>query len=210
MVARCIGHHFDQIPRCDVTLVPIAPGRANIEIVFGAKRKTRPPLLFTGHLDTVAPGDLANWTHDPFVAALIDGKIYERGAADMKGGVAAMVLALAALTRSPVELACDVIFLGTVGEEVDQAGARSFVDRGRMEGGGAVVVEEPTNGDLGPAHKGALYLRLSTYGRAAHGSTPEQGVNAINHMITLVDRVEKHVDVAAPAHPLLTPPTLTG
>jgi succinyl-diaminopimelate desuccinylase len=208
-VAHFIATHFANVPGCKVRLVSIASGRSNVEIVFGSKQKTLPALLFTGHLDTVSPGELSNWTHDPFAADMVDEKIYGRGAADMKGGVAAIVLALEALARSSTELACDVIFLGTVGEEVDQAGACVFLNEGKMEGVGAVIVGEPTNGDLGPAHKGALYIRLSTYGRTAHGSTPEQGVNAVKHMITLVDHIEKHVDLVAPAHALLKPPTLT-
>jgi succinyl-diaminopimelate desuccinylase len=208
-IAHFIATHFANVPGCSARVVSVAPGRSNVEIVFGSKRKTLPALLFTGHLDTVAPGDLSNWTHDPFAATMVDGKIYGRGAADMKGGVAAIVLALEALARSSTELACDVIFLGTVGEEVDQVGARAFLTEGKMEGVGAVIVGEPTNSDLGPAHKGALYIRLSTYGRAAHGSTPEQGVNAVKHMIALVDYIEKHVALSAPLHALLTPPTLT-
>jgi succinyl-diaminopimelate desuccinylase len=208
-VANFIATYFANVPGCSVRLVSISPGRSNIEIVFGSKRKTLPALLFTGHLDTVSPGNLSNWMYDPFAASLVDEKIYGRGAADMKGGIAAIVLALEALARSSIELACDVLFLGTVGEEVDQAGASVFLNEGKMENVGAVIVGEPTNGDLGPAHKGAIYIRLSTYGRAAHGSTPEQGVNAVKHMITLVDHIEKHVSLVAPPHALLTPPTLT-
>jgi succinyl-diaminopimelate desuccinylase len=208
-VAHFIANYFSNVPGCNVRLVSIGPGRSNIEIVFGSKQKTLPALLFTGHLDTVSPGELSNWRYDPFAASMVDEKIYGRGAADMKGGVAAIVLALETLARSSIELACDVIFLGTVGEEVDQAGASAFLKEGKMESVGAVVIGEPTNGDLGPAHKGALYLRLSTYGRAAHGSTPEQGVNAVKHMITLVDHIEKQVALVAPPHALLTPPTLT-
>lgn len=208
-VAHFIATYFANVPGCSVRLISIGPGRSNVEIVFASKRKTLPALLFTGHLDTVSTGELSNWMYDPFAASMVDEKIYGRGAADMKGGVAAMVLALEALARSSSELACDVIFLGTVGEEVDQAGACVFLKEGKMEHVGAVIVGEPTNGDLGPAHKGALYLRLSTYGRTAHGSTPEQGVNAVKHMIALVDHIEKHVALVAPPHALLTPPTLT-
>ena len=138
----------------------------------------------------------------------MDGCIYGRGTCDMKGGVATMLLALEALQRAKVELAADVIFLGTVGEEVDSAGARHFFDRGRMEGVGAVIVGEPTGNDLIPAHKGALWLRLSTSGRTAHGSTPELGVNAVRHMMALIEQVEEQLELAAPAHPLLKPPTL--
>lgn len=208
-IARFIATHFADVPRCTVRLVSISPGRSNVEIVLGSPKATLDALLFTGHLDTVSSGDLSNWKHDPFAADLVDEKIYGRGASDMKGGVAAMVLALEALAHADTDLACDVIFLGTAGEEVDQIGARAFLNDGNMKRVGAVVVGEPTNGDLGSAHKGALYLRLSTYGRTAHGSTPEQGVNAVKHLITLVNQIEKHVRLVAPTHALLGPPTLT-
>jgi succinyl-diaminopimelate desuccinylase len=207
-VAELIARRFEDVPNCSVELVSLAPGRSNVEIVLKAANPSAPPLLLTGHLDTVAPGDLSNWTHDPFAAELVDGKIFGRGASDMKGGVAAMVLALEALGREKAELAADVIFLGTVGEEVDSAGARHFFDRGRTEGVGAVVVGEPTAGDLIPAHKGALWLRLSTKGRTAHGSTPELGVNAIQHMFRLVEQLEEQLELAAPPHPLLRPPSM--
>lgn len=207
-IARLIADRFEGLPNCVVELVHLAEGRANVELTLKANRPELPALLLTGHLDTVAPGDLANWHHDPFAAELVDGKIYGRGASDMKGGVAAMLVALEALSQEKAELKADVIFLGTVGEEVDSAGARHFFDRGRMEGVGAVVVGEPTACDLVPAHKGALWLRLSTRGRTAHGSTPDLGVNAIGHMFKLIEQLEENLELAAPLHPLLKPPTM--
>src|SRR5712691_1543006 len=163
IVARFIADYFDYIPGCRVTLAEVDPGRPNVEIVYASRRKAAPALLLTGHLDTVLPGDLANWHHDPFGAELVDGCIYGRGTSDMKSGLAAMLLAIETLAREQADLDCDIVFLGTVGEEVDQRGARAFFERGGMEDVGAIVVGEPTNGDLGPAHKGALFLRLTTY-----------------------------------------------
>ncbi len=207
-VAQMIARRFENLSNCTVELVELEAGRANVEITLKAKNPKAAALLLTGHLDTVAAGLRANWSQEPFGAEIVDGKLYGRGTADMKGGVAAMVLALETLAREETELAADVYFLGTVGEEVDSAGARDYFDRGRMQGIGAVVVGEPTDCDLVPAHKGALWLRLTTKGRTAHGSTPDLGVNAITHMIALAQQLEEELELAAPPHPLLKPPTL--
>ncbi len=209
LVARLVAARFQKNPAFEVNLVELSPKRSNVEIILRAKNRKVPSLVLTGHLDTVSPGNPSNWGYDPFGAETIDGKLYGRGSTDMKAGVAAMVLALEALERAKIELPADIIFLGTVGEEVDSAGARHFFDRGGMEGVGAVIVGEPTNLDLAPAHKGAFWLRLSTSGKTAHGSMPEQGINAVSHLITLVEQIEEQVELSGPIHPLLKPPTLT-
>ncbi|MEO6086815.1 MAG: M20 family metallopeptidase [Umezawaea sp.] len=165
------------------------------------------PLLYCGHFDTVPLGSAA-WTRPPHAAEVDeDGVLWGRGAVDMKGGLAAMLVGMATLARAEVALPGDLHFLGTVGEEVDCAGARAALDSGVMEGVANLVIAEPTDLDLVAAHKGALFLEFTTYGRAAHGAMPDQGVNAITQMMCLLERLGT-LDADLPTHALLGGATL--
>jgi succinyl-diaminopimelate desuccinylase len=184
----------------------VEPGRYNVYGRLRGRGGGLGHLLLVGHLDTVPPGSQP-WQHDPLGAAVEGGRIYGRGAADMKGGLAAIVFAAGALARSGVELASDLVIVGTVGEEVDCLGARAAARAGLLEGAGAMLIPEPSGLDLYTAHKGALWVRIETHGRAAHGSQPDLGVNAILQMQKTIDRIVT-ADWDAPAHPLLGKPTL--
>ncbi len=190
----------------DGRLALVDDGRANLHLVLRGTG-ARAPLLYCGHSDTVPLGTAA-WTRPPHAAEVDeDGVLWGRGAVDMKGGVAAMLVGMATLARAEVELPGDVHFLGTAGEEVDCAGARAALRSGVMEGVANLVIAEPTDLDLVVAHKGALFLELTTHGRAAHGAMPDQGVNAITHMMSLLERLGT-LDAELPAHTLLGGATL--
>ncbi|MEV6627084.1 M20 family metallopeptidase [Amycolatopsis sp. NPDC051106] len=201
-VALAYGKRFG----LDGDLVPLGDGRANLRLVLPGAG-ARAPLMYCGHFDTVPLGTAA-WTRPPHAAEVDeDGVLWGRGAVDMKGGVAAMLVGMATLARAEVPLPGDVHFLGAVGEEVDCAGARAALDAGALEGVANLVIAEPTDLELVVAHKGALFLEFTTYGRAAHGAMPEQGVNAITHMTRLLDRLGT-LATELPAHPLLGGATL--
>ncbi|HHW14343.1 MAG TPA: M20 family metallopeptidase [Firmicutes bacterium] len=185
----------------EVTLV--APGRANVTGRL-AGRGGHSALLLSGHLDTVPPGE-APWAHDPFGGELVGGRLYGRGAADMKGGLAAAVVAAGLLAREGV-LSGDVVVSAVAGEEVDSLGARRFVADGGLAGVGLIVVAEPTGLRLALAEKGALWVSVTTHGRAAHGSMPWHGVNAISHLTLFLNELAG-LDLG-PAHPVLGPPTV--
>jgi succinyl-diaminopimelate desuccinylase len=190
----------------DGRLALLDDGRANLHLVLPGTG-ARAPLMYCGHFDTVPLGAAA-WTRPPHAAEVDDdGVLWGRGAVDMKGGVAAMLVGMATLARAEVALPGDVHFLGTAGEEVDCAGARAALDSGALDGVANLVIAEPTDLDLVVAHKGALFLELTTYGRAAHGAMPEQGVNAITHMMSLLERL-RTLDAELPAHTLLGGATL--
>ena len=189
----------------DVTLIRFAPGRANVVGRWQGEGNA-PALVFNGHLDTV-PVNKDQWQHDPHAGTIEGDILYGRGTVDMKGGVAALVMACVALARTNVRLAGDVIFAGTAGEEVDCIGAQQLLtqDLGPIAG---LVVGEPTSLEVVPAHKGALWLEITTHGKAAHGSMPEQGYNAILAMHRLLGRLLAYRHTYR-AHPLLGPPTLS-
>jgi succinyl-diaminopimelate desuccinylase len=185
---------------------PITPTRHN---VYGRVqgRGTGPGhLLLVGHLDTVPPGQQP-WEHGALSGDIAEGRIHGRGASDLKGGLAAVVFAAGALVRNGFVPSSDLIIAGTAGEEVDCLGARTLVSDGLLDGVGAIGVPEPTGLDLYIAHKGALWARIVTQGRAAHGARPDLGVNAILHMHETIGRV-MGTDWSAPAHPLLGQPTV--
>ena len=189
----------------EVTIDRFEAGRANLVARWcGNGRKSA--LLFSGHLDTVPASPFA-WTRPPHSAAMEGGVVYGRGAVDMKGAVAAMAGACLGLARARMELAGDVIFAGSAGEEVDCAGARRLVSQG-IGPVGELVVGEATRLDVAPAHKGALWIEIETAGKAAHGSMPNQGSNAILFMRDVINRLDGfRADV--PAHPLLGPATVS-
>ncbi len=165
-----------------------------------------PALVFSGHLDTVAPGEVP-WERDPFGGEVAGGRIWGRGASDMKSGLAAMVMAIRTLARARVAPPRDVILAATAGEEVDCCGAARLVEQRALDGAGGFIIGEPTGGVVGTGHRGALWIELMTTGRTAHGSMPAQGVNAVMHMHALIVRLAR-LDITQPLDPLLGLPTL--
>lgn len=163
------------------------------------------PLILCGHLDTVPIGDVP-WQSDPFAAEIRDGKIWGRGTSDMKSGLAAAIVAAGAVAASGARLRGDLIIAGTAGEEVDRIGALRLIEAGLLPRG-PLLIAEPSGNDVYVAEKGALWLEIAARGRAAHGSMPELGANAIEHLarVVLALRAEQ---IPHTVHPLLGGPTL--
>jgi succinyl-diaminopimelate desuccinylase len=141
-------------------------------------------LMFACHVDTVPPGDLANWQFDPFAADIDNGLLLGRGASDMKAGVVAAVAAVI----DAVEHASPVALLLTSDEEIGSLGARAARAAVSEKNIGAVVVPEATGNCVHLGHRGALWLDVTTKGVAAHGSTPQRGKNAILELVDVLDR----------------------
>ncbi len=175
--------------------------RANI-VAKAESTGRRPGLLFACHLDVVGPGE-APWRHPPFRAVESDGKIYGRGSVDMKGGTAAIITAISRIVESGTKLQGDVIFLAAAGEETDSCGAIRFAGGHRsLPELAAVVIPEPTDFEIVTAHRGMLWLEVTTAGRAAHSSTPQLGVNAINSMRLILNELENY-EIPVEPHKLL-------
>lgn len=147
-----------------------------------------PLLLLSGHVDAVpVSASREGWTHDPFGAAIDDGWLYGRGASDMKSGLAGMVAAvLASPHGSGVALAV------SRDEENGCRGTRAILEAigDASVPIGAIIVGEPTDGLVVPGHKGNVWATVTVRGRAAHGSTPERGVNAVLRMSRLLLRAD--------------------
>ena len=168
----------------------IEQGRSNLEVIFtgGGSRK----LMFCGHLDTVSPWTAEAGNYPPHGAVIEDGRMYGRGTSDMKGGLAAMLLAAVSLHQEGIRLGGDLIFLATAGEEVDSCGARNYAQRHDLAELDGLVIAEPTDSQVAIGHKGALWLRISLFGRSAHGSMPQLGLNAVEGMMEVIALLHRH------------------
>jgi succinyl-diaminopimelate desuccinylase len=143
----------------------------------------RPQVVLACHVDTVPVPDPGSWQRDPFGADLDGGRVWGRGASDMKAGLAASAAALAAADpQTPVAL------LLTSDEEIGSKGAAAAADALAGQSVGAVIVPEATGNQVVLGHRGALWLAVRTAGRAAHGSTPERGHNAVLDLVALLGR----------------------
>ncbi len=165
-------------------------------------------LIFNGHLDVVPAGEASLWRYPPFQGKLARGRIYGRGSSDMKSGISSFIHALSAIERSKIPLHQGAVLLHLVSDEESHGhqGMGFLAQRGGLQGD-AVLVGEPT--DLQPviAQKGALWIRILTLGKSAHGSKPHLGVNAIEKMAALVRRLNS-IRLER-EHPLLGKPTLS-
>jgi succinyl-diaminopimelate desuccinylase len=148
----------------------------------------RPQLLLACHVDTVPVPDAGEWQRDPFGADLDGGRVWGRGGSDMKAGLVASVAALAAADpETPVAL------LLTSDEEIGSKGAAAAASAVADQRIGAVIVPEATGNEVVLGHKGALWLAVRTAGRAAHGSTPERGHNAVLDLAALLTRARGEI-----------------
>ena len=178
----------------DVELSEAASGRPNVVATVGRGSGT---LLLAGHLDTVG---VEGMVHDPFDPELRNGRIYGRGSADMKSGVAAMC---AAAIRSAPTANCKVIVAAVCDEEYESLGMRALVASGLAAD--AAVLTEPTQLTIAPAHRGFAWMTLRFRGRAAHGSRYDIGADAIRHaglFLAELDALDAG-DLGQRTHPLL-------
>jgi succinyl-diaminopimelate desuccinylase len=154
---------------------------------------SEPALLFACHLDVVPPGE-AGWTDPAFAGVERQGRIYGRGAVDMKGGIAAVVTAMRQIIESEVELRGDLVFFAAAGEETDSCGAKRFLSSFGKElpALAGVILPEPTDFEVVTAHRGMLWLEVATKGKTAHGSSPQLGVNAIASMTEFLNELADH------------------
>jgi acetylornithine deacetylase/succinyl-diaminopimelate desuccinylase-like protein len=188
------------------------PSRPNVIGTWPSDRPGKPVLIFAPHTDTVS---VTGMTIDPFSGEVRDGCIWGRGASDTKGSMAAMLWALRSMRDEIPTLSHEIIFAGLCSEEAGQYGVKTFVEeRGAelRERGAFAIAGEPTNLNAVIAHKGSLWLTLTTRGKAVHAAQPERGESAIYKMADLLHAVR---DTIAPSlrknsHPLLGPTTISA
>ena len=180
----------------DVSIEIVAPGRPNVVGVLEGRTKGR-TLMFCGHTDTVGVAGM----RDPFVPTERDGRLYGRGAQDMKGGVAAMIAAAGAIAQNGFASG-RLVVAAVVDEEHSSIGADALVTHWHADG---AIVTEPTDLAIAVGHKGFAWVAVEIAGRAAHGSRPAEGQDAILRMGRVLGRLEAldNVIQARQPHPLM-------
>jgi acetylornithine deacetylase len=179
-----------------VQLLESVPGRPNVVARIGPRNA--PALMLNGHLDVVG---VEGMIHNPFSAQLRGDRIYGRGSADMKGGVAAMCAAAA--KGAQADSSRQILVTAVVDEEYESLGMRALLADGiRAE---AAIITEPTRLAICPAHRGFVWMDIVVTGRAAHGSRYDIGVDAITHAGLLLAQLEKleRTRESGPRHQLL-------
>jgi len=146
-------------------------------------------IILNGHIDVVPVGDESNWAEDPFSGAIECGKLYGRGATDMKGGNVALLMAMEAIIASGIKLKGDVIFQSVIEEESGGAGTLAAVLRGYQADG--AIIPEPTNMKIFPKQQGSMWFRITVTGKAAHGGTRYEGVSAIEKSLQVIQSLQQ-------------------
>jgi acetylornithine deacetylase len=202
---RWLGHHVSQLGlNVDLWTIDVAslqkhpqfPGmevdRSKNEAIglvgtwqgTGGGDKSRDKrFVFNGHIDVVPEGDPANWKYDPWGAELVDGRIYGRGACDMKGGLMAALYAIKAIVDTDIPINGSLMIQSVIGEE--DGGIGTFANLLRGHAGDAAIVCEPTCLNLIPAQAGALTFTVKVRGKSAHASVRTEGVSTL----------EKYIDI---------------
>lgn len=189
----------------EVETYEFAPGRPSI-VARKRGATDAKPLTFTGHIDVVPLGE-KSWTADPFAGEIRDGKLYGRGASDMKAGVAAFVAATIAQTENDAPLKRGITLVITAGEETGCEGAFHLARNGLLGPSELLIVAEPSSNLPIIAHKGSVRLRITAKGKTAHSSMPELGDNAIYKAARAIGALEQ-LDLSDATHPLVGRPTL--
>jgi succinyl-diaminopimelate desuccinylase len=196
----------------DVLVQDVAPGRPNVIGSLGEKRPGQRSLLLEGHTDVVTEGDPAEWSRPPFGAELVDGRIYGRGTADMKSGLAAAMVAAAAFRRAGVGLKGKLVVGALVDEEDGMIGVRHLCQTAVGRELDAAIICEPEENELCLEQRGVVWARFRVRGKMAHGAMPEAGVNPIaclGRLLAAAPGLERRLRKVCEKSRYLRPPTVT-
>ena len=185
--------------------VPVVGERNNVIGYYGTGEKEEKTLMLEGHMDTV---DVKNMKIDPFGGYIEDGKIYGRGAVDMKGALAAMMAALTAVKHAGIHLDGRAYFAGVIDEEFWYRGADHLAKNGPKTR--YAVVGEPTDMEIHNGHRGLIWIEVKVKGKYAHGGTPEKGINAIDRMNRIISGIQEQLlpEIRKRSHPVTGPALL--
>jgi succinyl-diaminopimelate desuccinylase len=168
----------------DCTIQRVGTGRVNLLAKID-RNDGLPHLLFAGHMDVVPAA--SGWTSEPFKPVVENGRVYARGSADMKAGLASMLAAYIDLSGDE-RFGGNLAFLATCDEEVGCSGVKRFLEENTLEIAGALI-GEPTSMRLAGGEKGAVWSELNFKGKSAHGSQPHEGINAVLLLIDAYRRI---------------------
>ncbi|MDQ7065184.1 MAG: ArgE/DapE family deacylase [candidate division KSB1 bacterium] len=202
---REIAQHIAESLRnmgVEINLLESIRGRPSVVGVLPGKGHGK-SLMLNAHIDTVGVADMS----EPFAATVRNGRLYGRGAYDMKGSVAAMLAAARAILDSDIELQGDLVLAFVADEEYESIGTQEVLRHYKTD---AAIVTEPSQLQLCLAHKGFVWFEVETLGRAAHGSRFEEGIDAnmrMGRVLHELEKLEKSLRQRK-RHPLVGPPSL--
>ncbi len=183
-IASFIADWFRKARKFDVYEQRVSKDRFNLIAILRGTGKGR-SLMMNGHMDTVGTSGM---TIRPFVTEIERGIIHGRGSCDMKGALAGMMSAMLSLGKASQRLRGDVLFTAVVDEEYKSFGTSNLIKRFWAD---AAIVGEPTGLNIGVVHKGYAWLEVVTFGKRAHGSMPEKGIDAIEKMAKIISGLEQ-------------------
>jgi succinyl-diaminopimelate desuccinylase len=190
----------------EVIVDEIAPGRPNV--IARLRGTGGPALFYLGHTDTVPAG--SGWTEDPFGGVLKEGRIYGRGASDMKGGLAAIMIALKQVVEAGIKPTRDFLVCATIDEEGPKMqGAMRLVEKGLVNKDSLIVATEPTALDLVVAQKGVMWYRVETKGKMSHAGTPHIGADAAHGLAAAIVALKERFANLPHDHPQLGKASIT-
>jgi acetylornithine deacetylase/succinyl-diaminopimelate desuccinylase family protein len=204
-ISKCIAEYLEKVG-LEVRTQEVVDGRFNVIATLKGSGNGR-NLMFNGHTDTVG---IRNMSIDPLNPVVENGRLHGRGACDMKGPIAAIMIAIRTLAESRVDMKGCVSLSTVVGEEFDNVGANKLVtDKQLAKLTQALIVAEPTALQLAIKHKGFANLEVEVEGKAAHGSVPEKGIDAIEKAAKIILEIENlKKEFALKKDPLLGQPKI--
>lgn len=200
-IASYVCDWLSELPRGSVVTQLVEDHRPNVIATLPAE-SNEPPLVYIAHMDTVPIGD--HWTKDPLGGEIIDGKLYGRGACDMKSGLAVAMTSFAAVARSDCTLRRPFVVIASVDEEgAMMRGVNALVDEGMISSQHLVIATEPSDLEVVTAHKGLAWIEVEFRGRLAHAGNPEVGVDAVRAGAEFITLIKREIDDLPHDHPLL-------
>lgn len=194
LVAEIIGAKLKSL---GLEVIQVEPEKGKTSVIATYKGKEKGyRLLYNGHIDVVEPGDLDKWTYPPFEPTIVGNKLYGRGTVDMKGAIAAFIIALESIITSGIDLKGEVVIAAVADEEKGgHLGTKYLAENGYLQADMAIVGEcsevnhEPA---VSVASSGVCWLLLKTYGKSIHPAMEKKGIDAVFNMCRLVLRLKSH------------------
>jgi len=197
-------YEFFKKEKIEVKSYKVLEGRPNIVAIIRGTGKGK-SLMLSGHMDTVPPYKMKI---NPFSGEIENEKLYGRGSCDMKGALACMMSAMAAIKKSGEKLSGNLVFTAVINEEQKSEGTEYLVKNGPYTD--AAIVGEPTNLNIAAGHRGLEWFEIDIIGKTTHGGTPSEGINAISKAAKLITRIETDLipKFKDRKHPLIGGPQL--